>query len=192
MANNAKILNARSTELAKTVAGLGKEIHVHLLNLMGHVIEHRDVTVCDIFYKAVAKSYTNKATGKEEKASIVRSEAIKRWLKDFAFVSFSTDKPSTLDSKAYNAANGDSFKDHKARARVTVWNRYTPEPNAVTTSFELDSVIDRHINAIFAELEKAQKGEDRYARQTAKAKAGNVFTSDRLDAIRELRKAEAA
>lgn len=185
--SNAKELNAASIQIAKSATELGKTIHLHCLALMNHVIEHRDVSVCDVFFKAVAK------VDKEgRKVSVVRSEAIKKWLQKFAFVSFKADKASELAKPAYKVGQSDNFKTHKAEAKVQPWNKFTVEPGEVKTSFDIDAEIDRMIEALMNRIDDAQKGEGRFGRQTPAAKAGNKFESDRLAKLVALKRVAAA
>lgn len=180
----AKELNATSMELAKSANDLGKQIHSHCINLMLHIEAHRDVSVADFFVGKLAK--TDKA-GKENH-SIIRAEAVKRWLKDFAFVSFG-DKGAKLNKSAYDKAKGtDEFKGWNMTARANAWNRYTPEPGAMTAPFDIDAVIDGLIKGLEERREKAIKHEGQYARQTEEARKQNVIDSDRFRTLLALKR----
>lgn len=171
----AKELNATSIQIAKTATELGKAIHMHCLHLMAHIQNNGngDVTVAEIFVRHLSKVDKN---GK--RASIVRSEAVQRWLKDFAFVKFSDAKPATLDKKRFNAAKATGFKEHNAKARVMAWNRYVPEPGMINSEFDINAAMISAINSLVERREKVIKAEGQYERQTAEARAKNIVDSE--------------
>lgn len=191
---SAKELNQASVQISKSATELGKVIHFHLLSLMDHVIVHRDTTVVGVFVALMAK------TDKEgNKTSVVRSEAIKKWSQDFAFTAFNTNKESgkleTKLSKAkYNEANGDEFKAHKAKAKVTVWNKYVPERALSDKPFDLEAAIDAAIESLEKTIEAAKAGTGRFERQTPAARiltkdeANKAANSERLQKLFELRR----
>lgn len=188
--SNVKILNARSLELGKTAKELGKEIHLHCLALMQHVQANSgDISVCKVFLDAL--SPTDKA-GKN--ASIVRSEAVKKWLQDFAFLSFEKNEKgrvvAKLAAKKFKEAKQDNFAAHNKAARVLTWNKYTPEPAAVK-AFDVDTAIDNALKAIEKSIDEARLGTGRFERQTPEVRAANKLESARLDAIRAAAKAVA-
>lgn len=191
-----KTLNATSMLIAKSAAEMGKQITTHCMDIAMHVQVHRDVTPAEFFLSKLQK--LDKETGKNH--SVVRTEAIKRWLTDFAFVSFSADKPATLSKDRIKKANAGTkeepdFKAHNITARANPWNRYTVEPGDMTTPFLIDKATLAALEALAKRREAAIKHEGAFERQTAKAREANVVSSatfDALMAIRDTLKAEAA
>ncbi len=189
--SNVQILNKRSNEIAKTASAFGKEVQIHLVDLMMHVIRggkdgtpSMDVTPAAIFHKAVAKATV--VNGKTVRHSVLRSEAIKKWLQDFAFVTFGNDKVS-LNKAAFNRElKLDNFKSHIAKAKANPWFKYQPESNATPAAFDIDAAILSMIESIERRQEAAMDPE-RISKQTAKARAGNKFDSPAWHALQALK-----
>lgn len=189
--SNVQILNKRSNEIAKTASAFGKEVQIHLVDLMMHVIRggkdgtpSMDVTPAAIFHKAVAKA--TEVNGKTVRHSVLRSEAIKKWLQDMAFVIFKNDGTVKCNTSALNKAKADDFKAHIAKAKANPWFKYQPESNATPAAFDIDAAILSMIESIERRQEAAMNPE-RISKQTAKARAGNKFDSPAWHALQALK-----
>jgi hypothetical protein len=186
----AKELNANSSIIAKSAKSLGSDIHKHNVALMEYILRILpdgnycgDVTVAARFVSALEN------VGKDEKKhSIVRADAIKTWLSDFAFVNFTKDGPKlSSKSAAFKTAAADGFKAHMNKARLTAWNKYTVEPGDVTAAFVVDKNIISLIDGLEKRVDAAVTKTGKFARQTEKARAGNVTTSAAFKELLELK-----
>lgn len=190
--SNLKILNARSLELGASAKTLGVEIHKHCLNIMAHVqTASGDVSAADVLIRALSPVGKDKS----KNVGVVRADAVKQWLKDFAFVSFSKDEKTgkvsaKLNKKAFKEAAADDFKAHNRAAKVQPWNKYKPAENEVG-AFDVDKAIQSAFDAIEKKIDEARLGTGKFERQTAEKRAANKLESARLDAFRDAMKAVA-
>lgn len=158
---NAKTIDARSVELAKTVKGLAGEIHSHLMTIARHVTGdgNGDVSVAVNFMNALRQ---NDRTGNS--VSAIRLNAVKTWLSHFAFVKFSggegTEKFSAkLAGKAWEAAKAEGIANHFKAASSSPWNKYQTEKHE--SVFDLDKAFALSIKRMI---------------ETAREKAGKSVT----------------
>ncbi len=186
-----KELNKRSTEIAKSARTIGADVHKHNVLLVKHIlrlnadgIANGDVTVAERFVNAL--TMTDKESGKG--ISIIRVDAVKRWLSDFGFVNF-TKEGAKLSSKseAFKAAKADGFKAHIKRAELTAWNKYTVEPGELNAAFLIDKEALASIKSLIEKREKAMLAKGKYDRQTEKARASNVIDSDTFQKLLEMK-----
>lgn len=187
---SAKKLNATSILLARSAKDWGVQMHKHLIALTSYVETSKDVSVFDVLIRELS----NISTKTKESHSIVRVDAIKTWIEAFGFARIKTDEKTgkkryALATKAYESASADNFKAHNAKARVTTWNKYTPAPKDLDSAFEIDKVIARHLKAIEDDITNAKTRDGKYKRQTEKARERNVYESELLAKIRELKAA---
>jgi hypothetical protein len=125
-----KEIRARSIEIHKSTRDIAKQVHEHLLTIMGHIVAHKDTTVATHFYMLLAE--VSKSDGKSY--SVIRASAVKEWLETYAFCRFGKQKNGQpgflLANKAYDAFFGDDGKliiaeyaKHVASAKGNPWHK---------------------------------------------------------------------
>lgn len=140
---SAEILNSNTVEIAKSAKVLGKDIHIHLVNIATYIFATKDVTPATRFL--VAMQNNKKVDGGTEKHSIVRDDAIKNWLETFGLCKWGKNKAGEpafrLNGAMYDALIADKQEAaiHFATAKKTPWNKLTPaKPYTV---FDLDKAL---------------------------------------------------
>lgn len=187
--NASKTLNARSLELSKSAATLGKEIQSHLIDIAKHVAIHGDTSPAVAFL-----SMMERADKDGKKNSIIRADAIRNWLADFAFCKFGKDKDTGRMTASVNKKNRaesaeDNHKAHITKARTVIWNKYTPEKESDVGSFDIDEMIDAIIKRVEKTIDDVRLGDGRFKNQTAEKRIGNKLDSERLTALLALKRA---
>ncbi len=130
-------LDQASIDIVKSINALGNTIQKHLIDLMKHVIKSGDVTPAYRFVTLLQGKLDEKGKSK----SPVRPDAIKTWLRDFAFVSFG-EHGAKLNKAARKSAceNIDTTREHVKLATANKWNVYTKAETKVS-AFDLVALI---------------------------------------------------
>ena len=169
-----KELKSRSLEISKAAKAVGKDIHKHLVNLMVHAFENKDVSTFTHF-----RSLLEMKNKDGESHSIVRVKAVADWINVFGIAVYGKTKDGkdgyTLNAKMHAAlaADKNEWKEHLKQAKATPWNKLSPEkPYSV---FDLDK-------ALAALVKRAEEKAD----ETGPNGEKNKVDTARLDALKAL------
>lgn len=121
---NTKEIMARSVEISKTVKGIGKEIHLHLMLIAKFIASpeaNGDVSTATHFVRLLM---VKSAEG--ESHAVVRADAIKNWLEAFGFCKWGKQSDGKEGFKLNRLALDAKTADHFKTAGANPWNKYTP------------------------------------------------------------------
>jgi hypothetical protein len=139
----AKVIRSRITQVGTLAASVQQEIHVLACSIVGHALQHGDVTLADALLQGVGKG--------------VRHQALVAWFETFGPFRFNTkDGVFGLNKKSREEINS----QHAPNAYVeqletgTTWFDYTRE--TVKSTYDVEKMVQGILNTANA---KTKKGE---------------------------------
>lgn len=193
-----KSLKIRNTELIKSARSFGTDIHNHLCAVAVHTLTHKDVTVAQhLLVGLFAASKADKTRGN----SVVRVEAIRAWLANFAAVSWSPKTPEKVELnqsrfktlmqemaakavKPEERAKSDQMKAAAKDAKANPWNVWQRDNAASWQALDVFKLLEGILKRVDEKVEAAKESES--ADERAKRLASINAPADVLATIKSL------
>ena len=181
-------INERSTVLAKSAKDLGKDIHSHLMDILYFIVNDAEksptgggnVEPASRFLKLIQNN--TGVGGKSVKAAIIRTDAVKAWLEEFAFCrKYSDDTGFKFNRAAFEKRD----PKHAFHAAQNPWYKFTPEKPY--SRWNLKTVIESaYKTANEKKSERGPNGELNYVPPELHAKLKELY--DFLDSVPDMPK----